>query len=294
MNVLVTGHLGFVGRNFTSYFTSRGHTVKGIDIKEGNDCRDFFRKSSEKFDLTVHLAAIVGGRETIEKEPLSVATDLSIDAEFFNWAVRTSQERVVYYSSSAAYPIRHQSSGKRVKMSEDLIDLNQVENPDLTYGWAKLTGEFLAQFAERQGVRVHVFRPFSGFGSDQDLSYPFPSFLDRTHRKVDDFQIWGNGEQVRDFIHIDDVIEGTMKAVELDYKGPLNLGWGRPTSFNDLAETMFTISGYRPTTVTRLIDKPAGVAFRCCDPTEFFKVYKPKFSLEESISRCLAEYGAKL
>lgn len=293
MNVLITGYLGFVGRNFTNYLVNKGHTIKGVDIKNGSDCRDFFRNSSEKFDLTIHLAAIVGGRESIENEPLSVATDLSIDAEFFNWVVRTSQERVVYYSSSAAYPIRHQTMGKKVKMSEDLIDLNYIENPDLTYGWAKLTGEFLAQFAERQGTRVHVFRPFSGFGYDQDLNYPFTSFLDRVHKKVDDFHIWGNGQQVRDFIHIDDIIEGTMKALELDFRGPLNLGWGRATSFNELAEIMFDISGYRPKTITRLTDKPSGVAFRCCDPTTFFNVYKPKLNLEDSIERCLKEYGMK-
>ena len=293
MKVLVTGHLGFVGRNFTAYLKSKGHEVRGIDLKEGKDCRDFFKNSSEKFDLTVHLAAIVGGRETIEKEPLSVASDLSIDAEFFNWAVRTSQERVIYYSSSAAYPIRHQNSDRKVKLSEDLIDLNWIENPDLTYGWSKLTGEFLAQFAEKQGTRVHIFRPFSGFGSDQDLSYPFPSFIDRTNRRVKSFDIWGDGEQVRDFIHIDDIIEATMKAVELDVKGPVNLGWGRPTSFNELAELMFKISGYRPDQVVRHTDKPAGVKFRCCEPTKFFSFYKPKWTLEQSIERCLSEVKSR-
>lgn len=293
MKVLITGHEGFVGRNFRRYFKNKNHEITGIDVKSGKDCREFFKNSSDKFDLIIHLAAIVGGRETIEKEPLSVATDLSIDAEFFNWVLRTSQPRVVYYSSSAAYPIRHQNDGRKVKLSEDLIDLNQIENPDLTYGWAKLTGEFLAQFVEKTGTRVHIFRPFSGFGSDQDLSYPFPSFLDRTARRVQDFQIWGNGEQVRDFIHIDDIIEGTMRAVELDYKKPLNLGWGRPTSFNELAELMFKVSGYRPEKVTRLIDKPTGVMFRCCEPTNFFSVYKPKISLEDAIERTLNEYNER-
>ena len=295
MKILITGHKGFVGRNYVKYFDKQGgHTITGVDLKDENDCRDFFKMSTEKFDLTIHLAAIVGGRESIEKEPLSVATDLSIDAEFFNWTIRTSQPRVVYYSSSAAYPIRHQMGRKQVKLSEDLIDLTHLENPDLTYGWSKLTGEFLAQFAERQGVRVHIFRPFSGFGSDQDLTYPFPSFLDRTARRVKDFQIWGSGRQVRDFIHIDDIIEGSMRAVELDYDKPLNLGWGRPTSFLELSEIMFRVSGYRPDTVTLLDDKPAGVRYRCCEPTNFFKVFQPKITLETAVDRCLAEYAHKV
>jgi len=64
MNILITGHKGFCGRNFVKHLYK--HKITGIDIKDGNDCRDFFRKSRKKFDLVIHLAAIVGGRETIE------------------------------------------------------------------------------------------------------------------------------------------------------------------------------------------------------------------------------------
>ena len=99
--ILITGHLGFVGRHYLKYFENNKetHHITGVDIKEGNDCRDFFKENDEKFDLVIHLAAIVGGRETIENDPLAVATDLSIDAEFFNWTVRTKQEKVIYFSS---------------------------------------------------------------------------------------------------------------------------------------------------------------------------------------------------
>ena len=70
------------------------------------------------FDLIVHLAAIVGGRDTIENYPLAVGTDLSIDAEFFNWAVRTKQSKIIYFSSSAAYPIHFQIKGSIHKLVE--------------------------------------------------------------------------------------------------------------------------------------------------------------------------------
>ena len=73
--VLITGHKGFVGRHYLKYFKEKGIEVVGVDIKEGNDCRDFFKVNNEKFDLVIHLAAIVGGRETIENDPLAVATD---------------------------------------------------------------------------------------------------------------------------------------------------------------------------------------------------------------------------
>jgi len=209
MNILITGHKGFCGRHFTQFL--KEHEITGVDLKDGQDCRDFFKTSTQKFDLVIHLAAIVGGRETIEGQPLSVATELSIDAEMFNWAVHTKQPRLVYYSSSAAYPIKLQESAYKLKESD--IDLENVHNPDFSYGWAKLTGEILAKYARAHGVAVHVLRPFSGYGEDQDLTYPFPSFIQRIKSNENPFTIWGDGNQVRDFIHIDDIVAATMKVV---------------------------------------------------------------------------------
>ena len=288
MRILITGHLGFVGRAFSKYFKGE-HEILGIDLKEGNDCRDYFKHSTQVFDLVIHLAAIVGGRETIENEPLSVATDLSIDSEFFNWVIKTKQPRVVYFSSSAAYPVHLQLPELKYQLKESDINLDDIRLPDYTYGWSKLTGEYLAKFVRQSGTKVYVFRPFSGYGADQDLTYPFPSFIDRINRKVSEFEIWGDGTQVRDFIHMDDIVEAVMTVVDNDIEvDALNLGSGIATSFNDLAETMFKISGHTPPNgVKHLIGKPIGVSYRVCDPTLFNSIYKPKYTLEERIEMIL-------
>lgn len=284
--VLVTGHMGFVGSHYVKYFEERNIEVVGVDIKEGNDCRDFFKTSTEQFDLIVHLAAIVGGRETIENDPLSVATDLSIDSEFFNWAVRTNQKDVIYFSSSAAYPNKLQTKDSRVMLREDHIDLNDISSPDYTYGWAKLSGEYLASFAKNYGVNTYVFRPFSGYGETQDLDYPFPSFIKRAVDQVDVFEIWGDGTQVRDFIHIDDIVEATLKAVELKIEGPINLGNGIPLSFVEMAKILFEVTDWTPPGgISLRTDKPVGVMFRCCDNSKMLSFYKPKVSLEQGIKR---------
>ena len=288
MKILITGHLGFVGRSFLKYFNQQ-HEITGIDLKEGNDCRDFFKQSTQKFDLIIHLAAIVGGRETIENEPLSVATDLSIDSEFFNWVIKTKQPRVVYFSSSAAYPIHLQHPDLKYRLKESDIDLNDIRLPDYTYGWSKLTGEYLAKFVREQGTKVYVFRPFSGYGADQDLTYPFPSFIDRIKRKVDQFEIWGDGTQVRDFIHMDDIVEAVMTVVDNDIQvEALNLGSGIATSFNTLAQTMFDITNWSPKNgIKHLLEKPIGVSYRVCNPDKMLLYYKPKYTLEERIEQIL-------
>lgn len=284
MKVLITGHKGFVGRQFMK--TLHGHNIVGIDIKEGNDARQFFSVDNTQFDLVIHLAAVVGGRATIDGQPLKVATDLAIDSDMFQWALRTRPERIVYYSSSAAYPISYQTYTMRYHLNEGHINLDSVMNPDQTYGWAKLTGELLARHAEDAGLRVHVFRPFSGYGEDQDLDYPFPSFTQRAKKKEPVFDIWGSGEQVRDFIHIEDVVNATLKAVKEDIPGPVNLGTGRPTSFNTLAEMVTDAVGFKPE-FNHILDAPEGVPYRVCDPTKMLSFYKPKISLEEGIERAL-------
>ena len=290
MKILITGHLGFVGRSFLRYFNNQ-HDITGIDIKEGNDCRDFFKQSTQRFDLIIHLAAIVGGRETIENEPLSVATDLSIDSEFFNWVIKTKQPRVVYFSSSAAYPVYLQHPELQYKLKESDINLDDIRLPDYTYGWSKLTGEYLAKFVREQGTKVYIFRPFSGYGAEQDLTYPFPSFIDRIHRRVSEFEIWGDGTQVRDFIHMEDIVNAVMTVVDNDVQvDALNLGSGIATSFNDLASMMFNISNWQPINgIKHLLDKPIGVSHRVCDPSLMLSIYKPKYTLEERIKQIL--YG---
>ena len=287
MKILITGNAGFVGREFHRQLD--GHDITGVDIVNGLDARKFFAEDNTKFDLVIHLAAIVGGRATIEGNPLSVATDLAIDSDMFQWALRTRPTKVVYYSSSAAYPIELQGYGSQHKLVESDINLNDVRLPDLTYGWAKLTGEVLAHYAEQEGLRVHIFRPFSGYGEDQDLSYPFPSFISRGATKANPFTIWGTGQQVRDFIHISDVVGATLEAVKQDIKGQTNLGFGRPTTFVELAHLICAQVGYVPELDIKT-DAPEGVAYRCSNSSKMLEFYTPKVSLEEGIRRSLLKY----
>lgn len=284
MKVLITGDAGFVGREFHRQLS--GHDITCVDIVNGLDARKFFALNDTHFDLVIHLAAIVGGRATIEGNPLKVATDLAIDSDMFQWALRTKPKHLVYYSSSAAYPIDLQGYGSGHKLIESDIDLDNVRLPDLTYGWAKLTGEILAKYAQQEGLNVHVFRPFSGYGEDQDLTYPFPSFIHRGVHKYNPFTIWGTGNQVRDFIHISDVVSATLEAVNQNVQGPVNLGWGRPTTFLELAELVCNEVGYTPSLDIKT-DAPEGVAYRCSDSSKMMGFYTPKVTLEEGIARAV-------
>ena len=287
MKILITGDEGFVGRAFHQALDKKNNEVVGFDIKSGIDARKFFAADDTYFDVVIHLAAVVGGRATIEGNPLAVATDLAIDSDLFQWALRTRPGRIVYFSSSAAYPIMLQKARFKAMLSEQDINLEHIRTPDQTYGWSKLTGEMLAQYARDEGLKVTILRPFSGYSADQSLDYPFPSFVARARAKATPFKIWGSGLQVRDFIHIDDVIEATFAAVLNDVQ-VMNICSGRATSFIELAEMMMLAVGYLAPIETDLT-APVGVEYRVGNPRFMNVIYEPKISLEQGIAQALAQ-----
>lgn len=294
---LVTGDRGFLGRHFAAELRRRGYDVKGLDVKAttAQDCRAYFGLELRQptlrrhWDLVVHCAAVVGGRAVIDGDPLATAESLSIDAEMFRWAAVARPGRVLYLSSSAAYPTWFQtqwSARQRYRLREDDVDLTVVQQPDQVYGWSKVTGEILAARLREAGVPVTVVRPFSGYGADQDDTYPFRAILERVRRREDPLEVWGTGEQVRDWIHVDDVVVGALAVAEAGTEEPVNLCTGRPTSFLELARTMAAVAGYSPE-VKPLAGRPAGVRYRVGDPARMARVYRPRVRLEDGIARAL-------
>jgi len=315
--ILVTGGCGFVGRHLVHRLAedesneitivddlSTGRKMEQwpehlrcrVTRVEYEDCVRFFQRSGERFDVVFHLAAVVEGRMTIEHNPLKVAKDLSIDAELFRWAIKSNPGKIVYFSSSAVYPIRLQTKEAEVPLSEDMLDLKRgvIDMPDMSYGWSKLTGEFLSHLAVyNYGLKVAVYRPFSGYGEDQAPTYPFPSIIRRVIDSQGVVDVWGSGNQARDFIYIEDVISGILETYEkIDDASALNLGSGIRTSFSELVSKAGEVLG-KHCTVRPLTDKPEGVYARYCDRSkqERFGI-RLRTPLEDGI-RIVAEYLEK-
>lgn len=251
-----------------------------------NDTYGFdFPKISDVF----HFAAIVGGRAKIDGDPMMVALDLSIDAEFFYWVCRYLPARVMYPSSSAAYPVDLQTDNHAIALAESDISFDaSLGQPDMTYGWSKLTGEYLAQIAAKYyGVSVACVRPFSGFGEDQDLTYPVPAIAARAAKKEDPFEVWGSGKQGRDFVHIDDCIDCILMALDNIHDGTaINIGSGKLTSFLEIIDIFTKLAGYSPA-IKPLLDKPVGVHSRYANMDYVSNRFnwKPKVPVEEGMRR---------
>jgi GDP-L-fucose synthase len=311
MRVLITGSGGFVGRNFAKRLLVLGYDVVGVDDLSAGlhpskwtgtiinkhslnyfhlDVRKFFKMfNPDKFDLVIHCAAIVGGRRMIDGDPLAVATDMSIDAELFNWIVRSKKmPRLIYFSSSAAYPADLQKRNVHCQLVEEFLNFDgtRIGLPEMTYGFVKIAGEYLAKCAvEKYGLDVKIYRPFGGYGGDQSFDYPFPSIVKRVVDREDPITVWGSGDQLRDFIHIDDIVEAVLNAMDALPSGqPLNLGTGVGTSFKELAYKTAVLFDRSPNVVNDA-SKQEGVFARVADVHKLHQYYVPRITLEEGIRR---------
>jgi len=332
-SALVAGGAGFIGRHTAHELERLGWNVLTVDVlpfdvplfptgADGTtqfpttsrlhvvrDLRDFIQRSesltfNQRFDLVVHCAYHVGGRASIDATNDHFTRNVELDAALFAWAIRTRQPHVLYFSSSAIYPVQYQTeehvtSTQTPHLHEDDQMPRDDREPDCDadYGWAKYVGELLAQNAIENGVNVTVVRPFSGYGSDQSTDYPFPAFVHRALDRANPFTVWGNARQVRDWIHVDDVVRGSLAIVERDRQEPLTtLGRTRPVNvcsgdgvaMDYLARLICERVGYTPELIVNE-SAPMGVFYRVGDPTQFHQIYAPRVTLAEGIERALKE-----
>lgn len=273
------------GKPPATMYRCRGQSITFVN----QDLRSFLREYSDRRDESlprfgdvIHLASVVGGRALIDGDPLLVATDMAIDAELFCWARLTKPDRILYASSSAAYPIHLQGEQGAIALREDAIDFGaELGMPDMTYGWSKLTGEYLSRLAAKvYGLHVACVRPFSGYGEDQEPDYPVPAIARRAARKEDPLVVWGTGRQGRDFVHIDDCVSFMFTVLDKISDGSaFNIGSGVLTTFIEVARLFGEIAGYSPK-IQPLIGKPVGVQNRYADTT----LTRSRFGWSPSIS----------
>ncbi|MBX2817960.1 MAG: NAD-dependent epimerase/dehydratase family protein [Saprospiraceae bacterium] len=313
---VITGGCGFLGRNVAKEVLAQGTEVLLVDdLSTGlpldlwlplefrdscmfwqGDCRDPNLSNvitrfcgSSLLDQFFHFAAIVGGRKKIEHEPLTVSQNLSIDLAAITLATKVPVQHFVYPSSSAVYPIAYQTESSAHALVEEDVQADTFAMPDQTYGWSKLTGEMHAQILYKHyGVPTTIVRPFSGYGPDQAPSYPIPAIAKRFAERLDPIEVWGTGEQRRDFIHVQDLVKALMVAMDkFPNADPVNIGSGISTSFLEVLDQFSNICRYSPEVKTRP-NLPTGVHNRFANIEKIKSVgWVPMVSLRDGLSSVL-------
>lgn len=252
MKFAVTGGAGFVGSNIVRLLVSNGHDVIVIDnlhtgkkenlvgVLEKIQFHNIDIRDTEKLenilkdvDGIFHEAALTIVQESFTKQD-----------EYFDVNVRGTENilkiakkfgiKVVYASSSSIY-----GNSEKIPITEE-----SPRKPINPYGETKLQDEILAEKYSKEGTRVIGLRYFNIFGKGQTGSYAgvITLFMEKISKK-ENLEIFGNGEQVRDFIHVTDIAKANLAAMnnEIEF-GFFNIGTGKPTSINNLANIIIKLS----------------------------------------------------
>lgn len=300
---LVTGAGGFIGNHLVGYLVERGYTVIGADIKApeynrslAHDFRildlrsmDNCRAAVDGADEVYNLAADMGGIGYISGSHASITfNNTMISANMLQAAYEARVERFLFSSSACVYPHHLQRSPSVVPLKEE--DAFPAD-PEEGYGLEKLYTEKLCQyFTEDYGfptrvVRFHnVYGPLGTYDGGKEKA---PAAICRKVAAVPNggaVEIWGDGQQTRSFMYVDDCVEGIYRIMQSDYSGPLNLGTDELVSISELVDLVADIAGK---SITKRFDpsRPQGVRGRNSDNSRLRDVlgWEPSVHLHEGL-----------
>jgi len=286
-NALVLGGGGFIGSHMVNRLKSEGFWVRAVDLKypefsetqaddfiqgdlrDPNICRDAI---DQKFDEIYQFAADMGGAGFVftgENDADIMHNSALINLNVLEACLRRNSKRVFYSSSACMYPEHNQLDPNNPNCKESSA---YPANPDSEYGWEKLFSErlFLA-FAKNYGFESRIARYHNIFGPEgtwQGGREKAPAAICRkiALAKDDDvIEVWGDGEQTRSFLIVDECIEGTLRLMRSDCKIPVNIGSDEMVTINALVGMVSTIANKKIT--KRHIQGPQGVRGRNSENT---------------------------
>lgn len=314
-SVLVTGGASFIGSHLVDALVARGSRVRVADnlstglmeniaghVESGAvefqqvDLMDpaMARRAARGCETTFHLAADHGGRGYIATHPVECATNLILDGTVFRACHQEGVEQVVFASSGCVYPTsRQMDPTAEVWLAEDMVG-PPYESDDL-YGWAKLMAEMtLKAYHTQHGMKTASCRFFTVYGPRCGESHAVMAMLARAFVRQSPFVVWGDGEQVRNWTYVDDIVEGIILAAEHIEDGTaVNLGTDERIRVIDCAREVIRLAGY-DAEITRLLNMPSGVLNRAADTTLARQLLGrvPQVSFKEGLAATWAWYTA--
>lgn len=262
--VLVCGAGGFIGGHLVKKLKRQGHWVRGVDLK----LHEYSPSMADEFvvgDLTdqalvrnvldipfdevYQLAADMGGAGylfTGDNDANVMHNSALVNLNIIQQALKVGVKKLFYSSSACIYPAYNQEDPQNPKCSEDSA---YPAMPDSEYGWEKLFSERLFQaFNRNYNMDVRIARFHNIFGPEGTYTGGKEKSPAAICRKVaeaqdgDGIEVWGDGQQTRSYLYIDECLEGIERLMESDFVGPVNIGSEEMITLNQLAEMVMKIA----------------------------------------------------
>src|ERR1700691_4147032 len=304
--VLVTGAGGFIGHHLVKRLKNEGLWVRGVDIKqpeyESSSADEFELLDLRKFDNCLvatrggiaqvyNLAADMGGIGYITASHADISrNNILINAHMLEASRLNAVSRFLFSSSACVYAQYKQREAEVTPLREG--DAYPAD-PEAGYGWEKLFTEELCRYYwqdyrfETRIVRFHnVYGPLGTYEGGKEKA---PAAISRKVALAEDgaeIEVWGDGEQTRSFMYVDDCVEGLIRLMASDHRDALNLGTDELTTINNLVDVISRIAGKKLVKRHNLTG-PQGVRGRNSDNTRLRRVlgWEPSISLAEGLKR---------
>jgi nucleoside-diphosphate-sugar epimerase len=303
---LVCGAGGFIGGHLVRLLKADGYWVRGVDLKNHefaeSEADDFVlgdlrdpavceKVVDREVDEVYQLAADMGGAGFVftgENDAAIMHNSAMINLNIAEEGRLKGVKKIFYSSSACIYPARNQCDPDAPDCAEDSA---YPAEPDSEYGWEKLFSERMyLSFVRNHGMEIHIARFHNIFGPEGTWTggrEKAPAALCRKVAAADDggeIEIWGDGNQTRSFLYIDECLEGVMRLMKSDVTGPLNIGSDEMVTINGLAEMAMELANKRLT--IKHIPGPLGVRGRNSDNRLIEKMlgWRPSLPLRHGLT----------
>jgi GDP-L-fucose synthase len=291
--VLITGANGFIGRKLMGRLCQLGASViapsrQRCDLSNPYDVLDLFK--AEQPEIVFHVAGKVAGIEENSTRPIKFLTEnLKMGLNVVESAVLFGVERFINLGSACSYPKYAQ-----VPVSEESLHEGYPEETNGAYGIAKRTIVDLCETV-RLSKKMDAISVISAncYGPGDKSNHVIPDlvskFLEAARTEASEVSIWGSGEPTRDFLYVDDLVDGLLCAgAYYTCPGPVNVGSNRETSIKELAGIISRLIGYRGR-INFDHSKPDGQPRRLLDIDKAASSwgFSPRISLEDGLEKTI-------
>ena len=314
-SVLVTGGASFIGAHLVDALVGAGARVRVVDnlssgkLENIKHCTEdnkaefiqadllqpgVVREVMRGMQVAFHLAADHGGRGYVDLHQAGPAANLFLDGMVFWEAYKGGVEKVVYASSGCVYPNFLQNEpDDELYLTEETV--GPPYDADNMYGWAKLMGELtLKSYHREYGVKAASCRYFTVFGPLGHENHAVIAMIARAFVGQNPFEVWGSGNQVRNWTYIDDIVRGTMLAAErIDDGAAVNLGTMERVRVIDAVKMVMEYTGHRAE-IKLCPEMPTGPLNRVADNSLAKKLlgWEPQVKFADGLRRTIDWYYA--
>src|SRR5215470_11905646 len=311
-NVLVTGGAGFVGVNLIRRLLDLGAKVKATlhrkpaviedarvryaqcDLRRPEDCA----AAVQGADYVFMCAANTSGAAVMAKSPLAHLTpNVLMNVSMLDAAYQAGVKKFLFISSNTVYPL----TDFPVKESDVT---NEFYEKYFIVAWMKRFTEIVCDmYATKiaKPMQTCVVRPANIYGEFDDFewetSHVIPALIRKVVERHDPLEVWGDGNDLKEFIYVQDFIEGMLLAMEkIEGFDPINIAAGEPCTVRDVLQTLLKVDGYEDAKVVFDTSKPTMIPKRLIDVSKATAElgFRPKISMEEGLRRTVMWYrGAR-